>query len=65
MAKLNGYWITANYREAYGMFASNVILFNRESPIRGFVTRKITGGVAPHRRRAGGDALSQLSTKRD
>ncbi|WP_315730621.1 MULTISPECIES: GDP-mannose 4,6-dehydratase [unclassified Bradyrhizobium] len=47
-AKLYGYWITVNYREAYGMFASNGILFNHESPIRGetFVTRKITRGVA-------------------
>lgn len=43
-AKLYGYWITVNYREAYGFFASNGILFNHESPIRGetFVTRKIT-----------------------
>ena len=48
VAKLYGYWITVNYREAYGMFASNGILFNHESPIRGetFVTRKITRGVA-------------------
>lgn len=47
-AKLYGYWITVNYREAYGMFACNGILFNHESPIRGetFVTRKITRGVA-------------------
>src|SRR6516164_720427 len=47
-AKLYGYWITVNYREAYGMYASNGILFNHESPIRGetFVTRKITRGVA-------------------
>ena len=38
------YWITVNYREAYGMFACNGILFNHESPVRGetFVTRKIT-----------------------
>lgn len=44
VAKLYGYWITVNYREAYGMHASNGILFNHESPIRGetFVTRKIT-----------------------
>lgn len=44
IAKLYGYWITVNYREAYGMFASNGILFNHESPLRGetFVTRKIT-----------------------
>ena len=42
------YWITVNYREAYGIFASNGILFNHESPIRGetFVTRKITRGVS-------------------
>ncbi|MBR0838973.1 GDP-mannose 4,6-dehydratase [Bradyrhizobium liaoningense] len=48
VAKLYGYWITVNYREAYGMFASNGILFNHESPIRGetFVTRKITRGVS-------------------
>jgi GDPmannose 4,6-dehydratase len=47
-AKLYGYWITVNYREAYGMFASNGILFNHESPLRGetFVTRKITRAVA-------------------
>jgi GDPmannose 4,6-dehydratase len=48
VAKLYGYWITVNYREAYGIHASNGILFNHESPIRGetFVTRKITRGVA-------------------
>jgi GDPmannose 4,6-dehydratase len=48
VAKLYGYWITVNYREAYGMYASNGILFNHESPIRGetFVTRKITRSVA-------------------
>jgi GDPmannose 4,6-dehydratase len=47
-AKLYAYWITVNYREAYGMHASNGILFNHESPIRGetFVTRKITQAVA-------------------
>ena len=47
-AKLYAYWITANYREAYGIHASNGILFNHESPIRGetFVTRKITRAVA-------------------
>jgi GDPmannose 4,6-dehydratase len=47
-AKLYAYWITVNYREAYGMHASNGILFNHESPIRGetFVTRKITRAVA-------------------
>ena len=44
VAKLYGYWITVNYREAYGMYACNGILFNHESPLRGetFVTRKIT-----------------------
>ena len=44
VAKIYGYWITVNYREAYGMFACNGILFNHESPLRGetFVTRKIT-----------------------
>ncbi|MBN2350384.1 MAG: GDP-mannose 4,6-dehydratase [Bacteroidales bacterium] len=48
VAKLYGYWITVNYREAYNMFACNGILFNHESPIRGetFVTRKITRAVA-------------------
>ena len=48
VAKLYGYWITVNYREAYGMYAVNGILFNHESPVRGetFVTRKITRGVA-------------------
>ena len=48
VAKLYAYWITVNYREAYGMFAANGILFNNESPLRGetFVTRKITRGVA-------------------
>jgi len=47
-AKLYAYWITVNYREAYGMYATNGILFNHESPIRGetFVTRKITRAVA-------------------
>ncbi|WP_421788220.1 GDP-mannose 4,6-dehydratase [Hyphobacterium sp.] len=47
-AKLYAYWITVNYREAYGMHASNGILFNHESPMRGetFVTRKITRAVA-------------------
>jgi GDPmannose 4,6-dehydratase len=48
VAKLFGHWITVNYREAYGMFACNGILFNHESPIRGetFVTRKITRALA-------------------
>jgi GDPmannose 4,6-dehydratase len=68
VAKLYGYWITVNYREAYGMFAANGILFNHESPIRGetFVTRKITRGVA--RIEVGLDEaiyLGNLEAKRD
>jgi GDPmannose 4,6-dehydratase len=68
VAKLYGYWITVNYREAYGMFASNGILFNHESPIRGetFVTRKITRSVA--RIELGLDEvlyLGNLEAKRD
>lgn len=48
VAKLYAYWITVNYRESYGMYACNGILFNHESPLRGetFVTRKITRGLA-------------------
>ena len=48
VAKLYAYWITVNYREAYGIYACNGILFNHESPVRGetFVTRKITRGLA-------------------
>jgi GDPmannose 4,6-dehydratase len=48
VAKLYAYWISVNYREAYGMYACNGILFNHESPLRGetFVTRKITRGLA-------------------
>ena len=48
VAKMYAYWITVNYREAYGIFASNGILFNHESPVRGetFVTRKITRAVS-------------------
>ena len=48
VAKMYAYWITVNYREAYGIFACNGILFNHESPLRGetFVTRKITRGIA-------------------
>ncbi|MBR1190486.1 GDP-mannose 4,6-dehydratase [Bradyrhizobium sp. AUGA SZCCT0274] len=68
VAKLYGYWITVNYREAYGMFACNGILFNHESPIRGetFVTRKITRSVA--RIEAGLEEvvhLGNLEAKRD
>lgn len=67
-AKLYSYWITKNYREAYGMFASNGILFNHESPRRGetFVTRKITRAVA--RIKAGVQAdvyLGNLESVRD
>jgi len=48
VAKLYGYWIVVNYRESYGMYACNGILFNHESPLRGetFVTRKVTRGLA-------------------
>ncbi|BAW80334.1 GDP-mannose 4 6-dehydratase [Candidatus Nitrosoglobus terrae] len=48
VAKLYAYWITVNYREAYGMYACNGILFNHESPVRGetFITRKVTRGLA-------------------
>ena len=67
-AKLYGYWITINYREAYGLHASNGILFNHESPVRGetFVTRKITRAVAA-RARGRNDILylGNLDAKRD
>jgi len=68
VAKVYGYWITVNYREAYNMFACNGILFNHESPIRGetFVTRKITRAVA--RIRLGLQKslyLGNLDSKRD
>ena len=68
VAKLFGYWITVNYREAYGMYACNGVLFNHESPVRGetFVTRKITRGLA--RVKVGLQDclfLGNLSAKRD
>ena len=68
VAKLYAYWITVNYREAYNMFACNVILFNHESPIRGetFVTRKIT--IAMAKIKAGKQDclyLGNLNSKRD
>jgi GDPmannose 4,6-dehydratase len=68
VAKLYGYWITLNYREAYGVFASNGILFNHESPVRGetFVTRKITRALA--RMKLGVEKcmyLGNLDAKRD
>jgi GDPmannose 4,6-dehydratase len=68
VAKLYGYWITVNYREAYGIHASNGILFNHESPLRGetFVTRKITRAVAAIK--AGKQAclyLGNLDAERD
>jgi len=68
VAKLYAYWITINYREAYGIFACNGILFNHESPRRGetFVTRKITRGLS--RIEAGLDSciyLGNLDAKRD
>lgn len=67
-AKLYAYWITVNYREAYGLHASNGILFNHESPIRGetFVTRKITRAVAAIAlRRQEKLFLGNLDAKRD
>lgn len=67
-AKLYGYWITKNYREAYGMFACNGILFNHESPIRGetFVTRKITMAVAKIKKGSQEKLyLGNLDAKRD
>ncbi len=68
VAKLYAYWICVNYREAYGFFASNGILFNHESPLRGetFVTRKITRGLA--RIKLGVDKclyLGNLNARRD
>ncbi len=68
VAKLYAYWITVNYRESYGMYACNGILFNHESPLRGetFVTRKITRGLA--RIRVGLDGclfLGNLDARRD
>jgi GDPmannose 4,6-dehydratase len=67
-AKLYGYWIVVNYREAYGMHASNGILFNHESPLRGetFVTRKITRAAAAIKLgRQGRLWLGNLDAKRD
>ncbi|MEQ9314625.1 MAG: GDP-mannose 4,6-dehydratase, partial [Henriciella sp.] len=67
-AKLYAYWITVNYREAYGMHASNGILFNHESPVRGetFVTRKITRAVAAiHHRLQDTLYLGNLNAQRD
>ncbi|MCX5515496.1 GDP-mannose 4,6-dehydratase, partial [Kaistia algarum] len=66
--KLYAYWIVVNYREAYGMHASNGILFNHESPLRGetFVTRKITRAVAAiHLGRQEKLYLGNLDAKRD
>jgi len=68
VAKLYAYWITVNYREAYGFYACNGILFNHESPIRGetFVTRKITRGLARIRLGLQGCVyLGNLDAKRD
>ena len=67
-AKLYAYWITVNYREAYGLHASNGILFNHESPRRGetFVTKKITKGVADIiKGRKNALVLGNLDAKRD
>ena len=67
-AKLYSYWVTVNYREAYGIFSSNGILFNHESPLRGetFVTRKITRAVASiHLEKQKKLWLGNLEAKRD
>jgi len=67
-AKLYAYWVTVNYREAYGLFACNGILFNHESPRRGetFVTKKITQAVAKiHQGRQQVLKLGNLNAKRD
>lgn len=73
-AKIYSHWITVNYREAYGMFATNGILFNHESPRRGetFVTRKITRWIADYQKACKGSSdayqplyLGNLSAKRD
>jgi GDPmannose 4,6-dehydratase len=68
VAKLYAYWITVNYREAYGIYGCNGILFNHESPVRGetFVTRKVTRGLA--RIKVGLDStlfLGNLNARRD
>lgn len=68
VAKLYAYWITINYREAYGMYACNGILFNHESPLRGetFVTRKITRALARiYLGKQSGLYLGNLAAKRD
>lgn len=68
VAKLYGYWITVNYREAYDMYAANGILFNHESPLRGetFVTRKISRAVAAiHLGKQDRLYLGNLDAKRD
>ncbi len=68
VAKLYAYWITVNYREAYGFYATNGILFNHESPLRGetFVTRKVTRAVAAiHQGLQSAFYLGNLDAKRD
>mgnify|MGYP000344927051 CR=1 FL=1 len=68
VAKMYAYWITVNYREAYGMYACNGILFNHESPIRGetFVTKKITRAVANIKKgKQENVSLGNLNSKRD
>lgn len=67
VAKVYSYWMTTNYREAHGMFASNGILFNHESPRRGenFVTRKVTRGVAAALAQKAKLYLGNLDSRRD
>ena len=65
VAKVYAYWITVNYREAYGLYACNGILFNHESPLRGetFVSRKITRALTRIQRRPAGHAASRQSRR--
>ena len=67
VAKVYSYWMTTNFREAYGMFATNGILFNHESPRRGenFVTRKVTRGVAAALATGSKLRLGNLEARRD
>lgn len=67
VAKAYSHWMTTNYREAYGMFAANGILFNHESPRRGenFVTRKVTRGVAAALTAGSELRMGNLDTRRD
>lgn len=67
VAKLYGFWITVNYREAYDMYACNGILFNHESPLRGtdFITRKVTKGLAKWKKTGEHTLVGNLDAVRD